>query len=69
MDSRKLGERRPSFIIRSRPVSAKQHNREEIMKKLISILLAVSMILTLAVTASAFFEPEEAFGEVKFSIG
>ncbi len=39
------------------------------MKKLISILLAVSMILTLAVTASAFFEPEEAFGEVKFSIG
>ena len=39
------------------------------MKKLISILLAVSMILTLAVTASAYFEPEEAFCEVKFSIG
>ena len=39
------------------------------MKRFALILLAAAMILTLAVSASAFFEPEEAFGEVKFSIG
>ena len=39
------------------------------MKKIALFLLAAAMILTLAVTASAYWEPEEAFGEVKFTIG
>ena len=42
---------------------------EETMKKIALLLLAAAMILTLAVTASAYWEPEEAFGEVKFTIG
>ena len=39
------------------------------MKKLTTVLLACLMIVSLAVAASAYFEAEEAFGEVAFSIG
>ena len=39
------------------------------MKKLTTVLLACLMIVSLAVVASAYWEPEEAFGEVKFTIG
>ena len=39
------------------------------MKKITALAVACMMILTLAVSASAFFEAEEAFGEVKFNIG
>ena len=39
------------------------------MKKIALLLLAAAMIVTLAVSASAYFEAEEAFGEVAFSIG
>ncbi|MBR4186298.1 MAG: hypothetical protein IKQ87_11045, partial [Clostridia bacterium] len=39
------------------------------MKKITAVVVACMMILTLAVSASAFFEAEEAFGEVKFEIG
>ena len=39
------------------------------MKKIALLVLAAAMILTLAVGASAYFEAEEAFGEVKFEIG
>ncbi|MBR5365279.1 MAG: discoidin domain-containing protein [Clostridia bacterium] len=39
------------------------------MKRIALFLLAAAMILTLAVSASAFFEQEEAFCEVKFEIG
>ena len=39
------------------------------MKKLTAILLACLMTVCLAVAASAYFEAEEAFGEVKFEIG
>ena len=38
------------------------------MKKLLSVLLVCLMTLSLAVAASAYWEPEEAFGEVKFAI-
>ena len=39
------------------------------MKKLMTVLLACMMIVSLAVVVSAYWEPEEAFGEVKFTIG
>jgi hypothetical protein len=39
------------------------------MKRIALLLLAAAMILTLAVSASAFFEAEEAFCEVAFTIG
>ena len=39
------------------------------MKKLTAILLCCVLMACLAVAASAYFEAEEAFGEVKFSIG
>jgi len=39
------------------------------MKKLMTVLLACVMIISLAVVVSAYWEPEEAFGEVKFTIG
>ena len=39
------------------------------MKKLTTVLLCCLMIVSLAVVASAYWEPEEAFGEVKFTIG
>ena len=39
------------------------------MKKIGLLLLAAAMIVTLSVSASAYFEAEEAFGEVAFSIG
>ena len=39
------------------------------MKKLSTVLLACVMIISLAVVVSAYWEPEEAFGEVKFTIG
>ncbi|MCR5681628.1 MAG: hypothetical protein K6G29_04175, partial [Clostridiales bacterium] len=39
------------------------------MKKIALLLLAAAMILTLALSASAYFEQEEAFCEVKFEIG
>ena len=39
------------------------------MKKITAVVVACMMILTLAVSASAYFEQEEAFCEVKFEIG
>ena len=39
------------------------------MKKFALLILAAAMIFSLALSASAYFEAEEAFGEVKFSIG
>ena len=39
------------------------------MKKIATLVLVLAMVLTLAVSASAYFEAEEAFGEVKFEIG
>ena len=38
------------------------------MKKIATLVLVLAMVLTLAVSASAYFEAEEAFGEVAFSI-
>jgi hypothetical protein len=42
---------------------------EETMKKLTALLVAGLMVSSLAVTANAYWEPEEAFQEVKFTIG
>ncbi|MBE6723936.1 MAG: hypothetical protein E7576_01870, partial [Ruminococcaceae bacterium] len=39
------------------------------MKKLTALLVACFMIAALAVAVSAYWEPEEAFLEVKFTIG
>ena len=50
-------------------MSAEIYSWEENMKKLTTVLLACLMIVSLAVVASAYWEPEEAFGEVKFTIG
>ena len=39
------------------------------MKKIMSLVVTCLMIVSLAVVVSAYWEPEEAFGEVKFTIG
>ena len=39
------------------------------MKKITAVVVACMMLLSLAVCASAYWEPEEAFLEVKFNIG
>ena len=39
------------------------------MKKLTALVVSFLMIVSRAVVASAYWEPEEAFGAVKFTIG